>query len=514
MKPLDFLRQGVRNLGVKATLAMSSVFMSGRSLYGTIRESFAGAWQRNIEAETKENMLAFSAVYACVKMIAEDVAKLRIRLMEQTPSGIWEEVTRASPYWQVLRKPNAFQTRIQFLVNWMTSKLLFGNTYVYLERDSKNIVVRMYVLDPRLVTPVIASDGSVWYQVNQDPLAGLTNAGAIRSSDIIHDRAVTLFHPLIGVSPIFACAASATQGIRIQANSESFFKNMSRPSGHLTSPGTIQDVTALRLKENFERNFSGNNIGKLLVTGDGLKYEAMTIPANDAQLIEQLKWTVADVARAFQVPLYKVSNDASQPVAKNLSEANQDYYNNTLQMYIESIELLLDEGLGVSNVPDHVYGTEFDLDGLLRMDPAGRAAVSKELVGAGIMKLNEARAKENLAPMKGGDTAYLQVQNYSVAALALRDAREDPFAPAKPPEAPKPETPPPGEGEDLPELPAPGNSSGAEDTGEEAPVPPSKLMPLMLPYVISRSPEEDSDAALDLLSANVALRFAEQRYGT
>jgi hypothetical protein len=78
----------------------------------------------------------------------------------------------------------------------------------------------------------------------------------------------------------------------------------------LTAPGTIDDVTAERLKTEWNQNFSRHNLGKLAVLGDGLKYEPMTIPAQDAQLIEQLKWTVEDVARAFSMPLYKIGAGA------------------------------------------------------------------------------------------------------------------------------------------------------------------------------------------------------------
>ncbi|MEG7700666.1 phage portal protein, partial [Listeria monocytogenes] len=88
---------------------------------------------------------------------------------------------------------------------------------------------------------------------------------------------------------------SATQGSRIQKNSANFFENMSRPSGMLTGPGVIDDATAERLKREWEKNYSGQNIGRLAVLGDGLTYAPMTIAPEAAQLIEQLKWTVEDV---------------------------------------------------------------------------------------------------------------------------------------------------------------------------------------------------------------------------
>lgn len=419
----------------------------GGWMWSAIREPWAGAWQKNITPDKRENLLAFSAVFACIALIAEDIAKLRPRIMEQIAGGHWREVERQTPFAWVLQKPNPYQTRVQFWIAWITMKLLYGNVYVLKSRDARGVVRELYVLDSRMVTPLVADNGDVFYQLRRDPLSKLiVDEPAIPASEIIHDRGLTLFHPLVGVSPIFACGASATQGIRIQNNSATFFENMSRPSGHLTAPGTISEVTAKRLKETFEQNFVGGNIGRLLVTGDDIKYEPMVIPANDAQLIEQLRWTVEDVARCFRVPLHKIASGAN-PTFSNISAMNQDYYAQTLQTHIEAIENLLDEGLNLLAVRDRVYGVEFDLDGLLRMDPATRADVAQKQVGAGVLAPNEARLRENLAPVAGGDTPYLQVQNYSLAALAARDATNPLAAPPPAPE-PKPEPKPEPEDED------------------------------------------------------------------
>jgi HK97 family phage portal protein len=430
-------------------------------LFGAIRESFPGAWQRNIVAESRENILRFSAVYACVTRIANDIAKLRMKLIALDRDGIWSEVDYSSPFYPVIRKPNRYETRIQFFKHWMFSKLLSGNTYVLKERDARGMVVALYILDPERVTPLIADDGSVYYRLGTDNLAGLdeaTNGGkqiTVPASEIIHDRMNAIWHPLVGVSPIYACAATATQGTRIQANSERFFGNMSSPGGQLTAPDTIDDVTAARIKAEFERNFGGSNIGRLFVAGDGLKFEPITIPAQDAQLMEQQKWTVEDVARAFHIPLHKIGAGPS-PSFNNIGSLNQDYFNETLHDQLEDIELLVDEGFAL---PSYL-GVEFDTDILLRMDPLSRADASSKLVGGGIMSPNEARLKENLPPVPGGGSPYLQQQNYSLAALAKRDAKEDPFK-----SAPAPTPPPPPN--------ADGSGDGATPPGDGKPPPPA-----------------------------------------
>lgn len=417
------------------------------STWRRILEPFPGAWQRNVEVDPPQTLLAFSAVYACLSLISADISKLRIKLVEQDSAGIWNEFTSPA-FSPVLRKPNRYQTRIQFLSNWMLMKLIYGNTYVLKERDQRGVVVALYVLDSQRVSVLVTKDGAVFYRLRRDDLSGVADDVSIPASEIIHDRGPCLFHPLVGIPPLFACALAATQGNRIQSNSQQFFDNLSRPGGILSAPGTIPDESIAALKREFETNFSGANIGRLLVVGDDMKYTPMAIPAQQAQLIEQLQWTTIDVARAFRVPLHKLATGPN-PTFNNIGALNQDYYSQCLQEHIESIELLLDEGLGLTQVPGVIYGTELDLDGLNRMDPLSVAEVNEKGVKSGYLKPNEARAKFNLRPVAGGDTPYMQVQNTALEALSKVDPSAPATGPATPTTPPASQAPnkPPGDAE-------------------------------------------------------------------
>lgn len=400
--------------------ALVSAPVRSPSWLGVIRESFSGAWSRDVKVDDTQTLLAYSAVYACISRISNDISMLRPMLMEEQPSGIWIE-NFTSPVSPVIKRPNRYQNRIQFLDQWITSKLIYGNAYILKERDSRGVVVALYPLDPRYVTPMIASDGAVYYQLSQDFLAGLETDVMVPASEVIHDRMKPLWHPLVGVGPLYACGLSATQGRKIQTNSSKFFENMSRPSGQLTAPGTISDETAARLKEVFEREFSGEKIGRLFVGGDGLKYEPMAIPADQAQLIEQQKWTIEDVARCFLVPLYKLGA-GTQPNYSNVAALNQDYYTQCLQHHIESIETHLSDFLPAK------FEVWLDVEALLRMDHKTRAETNDIKMKSGTLSPNEARLEDNRAPVEGGESPYLQQQNYSLLALSKRDARDDPFA--------------------------------------------------------------------------------------
>lgn len=412
--------------------ALAPVAQSRGSWY-PVFESYAGAWQSNVVVN-RDSVMANPYVFACQTLIARDIAKLRVKLVERT-GKIWRETTSAA-FSPVLRKPNHFQTRNQFWESWMLSKLSRGNAYVLKQRDARGVVVALYVLDPNRVTPLVSDDGSVFYDLALDNLPGIEQQVIVPAREVIHDRWNCLFHPLVGLSPIFANGIAATQGLRIQDNSAVFFGNQSRPGGILTAPGKITDETAQRLKAAFDANYSGANAGKIAVVGDGLTFTQLSVTAEDSQMVEQLKWTAEAIAATYHVPLYKIGA-GPVPTAGNVQTLNLEYYSQCLQSLIEDAESLLDEGLGLDG---QTVGTEFDVDNLLRMDSLTQMEVLEK--AKSVMTLDERRERLDLAGIEGGNTVYLQEQDHSIAAIAARDKLliEQSEAP-KSPQIPAPSVP-------------------------------------------------------------------------
>ena len=413
-----------------------------RGWWPLVTEGSTGAWQRNI-VTSKEDILTYAAVYACVTLKACDIAKLRIKLMQQNSQGVWEETENAA-YSPVLRKPNHYQTRIQFIEQWMASKFIHGNTYVLKQRDNRGgekqgNVQAMYVLDPTRVRVLVAPDSAVFYSLSVDTLSKVEHSVIVPASEIIHDLMTPLYHPLCGVSPLTACALAAGQGLRVQRNSERFFSNGSLPSGIITMPDELTDEQAKDVQKNWEEQFSGDNVGRVAALGFGAKFDAMTMSAVDSQLIDQLKWTSENVCTAHHVPPYMIGV-GTMPTYNNIEALNQQYYSQALQSPIEALELLLDEGLEMT---EKKLGTELDLDGLLRMDTVNKMAAAEKAIKSGMSPDEVRRRFFDLGKVKGGAQPYLQQQNFSLEALAKRDAGDDPFGsktpePAAPPAGPKP----------------------------------------------------------------------------
>jgi len=419
--------------------ALNSVPIGSGGWYPIIREPFTGAWQRNMEINV-DTASSFHADFACKTLIARDIAKLRVKLVEKDKNDIWSEVTNPA-FSPVLRIPNSYQTRNQFWESWVLSKLSRGNTYVLKVRDARNVVTELHVLDPDRVHPLVSDDGSVFYRLNSDNLAGLATEIVVPAREIIHDRFNCLFHPLVGTPPVFASGLSSMLGLNAQKASALLFENSSTPGGLLTAPGEISEIEEKRIKEEWEQRFSRVNLGRVAVLSGGMKYEKLPMTNVEVQMIENLKWSAEVVCSVYHVPPYKVGVGAL-PSYNNVQALNVEYYSQALQSHIEEMEELLDAALGIGQAEG--LGTEFDTENLLRMDSITLTTTIRDAVGAGVMSPNEGRSKFDLKPVEGGESPYLQQQNYSLAALAKRDAQEDPFAPAKPPtEAKPPEQPQP-----------------------------------------------------------------------
>jgi len=374
-------------------------------------EPFGGAWQRGFRPATHRQLIEFAPLWRCVTLIAGDLSKLGVSLVQRV-GDVWQEA-ESPAFSPVLRKPNRYQTWNQLVESWALSRLLHGNAYVHKVRDSRGVVVALYVLDPAHVQVLTAPGATVLYQVQADNLSTVDSAITLPASEIIHDRMNPVYHPLCGLPPLLAASLSGSLGREIQQQSEVFYRNGSRPGGILTSPNRIDEATATRLKSHWEQSYSGDNLGRVAVAGDGLTFSPIAMKAVDAQLVEHLRLNAEMVACAFGVPLVKLG--LSNSAAPGTVEAdNQRYFADCLQKHIEDFEWALSDGL---QLPVQ-YDVKLDISNLYRMDPSAQMAVLSGGVSGGIMTRNEARRQLNLPKVLGGDQIWAQQQDFPIALLA------------------------------------------------------------------------------------------------
>lgn len=421
----------------KALQNVGSSFGNG---WRRILEPFSGAWQMNVE-EKRGDLLTYPTLYACISRIASDIGKLPFTLQQRLDSGVSKEVTNPA-YTPVLTKPNGFQTQAQFREYWMIAKLTHGNTYGLKRRDNRGVVTDIYVLDSCRVMPMVSDAGEVYYQLYTDPLntlpEGYPSANLIvPASEIIHDRCMTLHHPLIGVPPLAAAYWPALKNMKIMRSATEFFANNAQPGGILTAPAGMSEDDAKAVKDYWATNFSGANAGRVAIIGADMKFTAFAMKSIDSQMVEQMRYSDEQICQPFGVPPFKVGI-GTIPSGLGVDGVNQMYYQDALQTHIEHMEALLDDGLKISKP----LSVELDLAPLLRMDEAKRAEVETKLVGGKIKTPDEGRIRFNLAPTGGGSTLWGQNQDYPLGMLADRKEWDQSMQPPAPAPAPAPEPEP------------------------------------------------------------------------
>lgn len=403
--------------------------------YGNGDRGPLGSWQMNRNAPHRGlELLAFSAVYACINTIASDISKLPMQVFEIDMDTGARTLRRTDYYAQLLRTPNSYQTAADFMFAFVQSYLLQGNTYCYAgKRNRRGEISELHVLRPYNVRPLIVQDGTgqVFYECNEDFLAGIIEPTVrVPERDIIHHRLPLLpGYPLVGVTPIFAAAASSALGLQILRDSQQFFGNASRPSGVLSTDQHMSDDTKTRLKQEWDLAYRGEEFGKTALLSGGMKWQPLTITAQDAQLIEQLRYSVEDVARVFRVPPFMLG-DLSKVTYRNNETLVRIYMSNCLGFHIEALEQRFARAF---DFPQH-FEVRFDLSGFLRTEIDVRYTAYAQALNGGWISANEVRAAEGMEAVDGGDEPRVQTQY-----VPLSQASGSPPTPA-----PAPAPPPPG----------------------------------------------------------------------
>lgn len=196
----------------------------------------------------------------------------------------------------------------------------------------------------------------------------------------------------------------------------------------ITVPAGMSEADADNITAFFNDNFTGAKSGRIGAIGADLKFTPFAFKAADSQLVEQMRYSDEQICQPFGIPPFKIGI-GSIPAGLGVDAINQLYYADALQAHIEAMETLLDEGLGLGEK----IGVELDLWPLLRMDVGKQAEVETKLTGGGIKTPNEARFAFGLSPLEGGDTVYMQQQDFpldQVRKNKIVDAEQNPIPPA------------------------------------------------------------------------------------
>lgn len=356
-------------------------------------------WQQGLSTTSGVN----NVVYSCVQAYAQTIAQLPGNHMRSLSNGGTETVRNSAAH-RVMRKPNNYQTRSDFLLNLVYALLYEGNAYALAVRNSRFEVESLHLVPPRACSPVVL-DGEVYYQISPDSITGETASLVAPARDVLHVRLHTPHDPLRGETPLYAAAMAVSTNNAIMGHQAAFFNNMSRPSGIITSDEKLTAEQTADLRARWDEMSKGLNSGKVPILSWGLKWQSLSLSSADAQLIEALKFSVKDIARAYRVPMSIIGEDDGAT------------YNNTyhllafwkatgLGFVLEHIEQAL---TALFRMPDGEK-IELDTDSLLRTDTKARVEAITQGITGGLYSPNEGRRMEGLPSVSGGDMPRVQQQ--------------------------------------------------------------------------------------------------------
>lgn len=351
---------------------------------------FAGAGVRN------------EVVYACVQAYARTIAQLPGQHLRRTSGGYDVPVTDSALY-RVLHRPNAYQSRSDFLLNLVCSLLYDGNAYVLGLRDNRGRIATVHLLPPAACSPHVA-DGEIFYHVAPDDVTG-ESPMLVPARDVAHVRLHTPSDPLVGETPIVAAALSVKVNNNITGHQSKFFENMSRPSGVIETDQQLKPEQIQQFREKWEAQSSGLNSGGVPLLAWGFKWKPLSLNSVDAQLIEAQKMSVERIAAVYGVPLPLIGV-LDQASYSNVFNLMNFWKANGLGFVLEHVE----QALGILfNLPNEER-LELDTNKLMRTDLAARYdALTKGITG-GLLAPNEGRRMEGLRPVDGGDMPRVQQQ--------------------------------------------------------------------------------------------------------
>ena len=363
--------------------------------------------------------IQLSTVYACVRVISETVASLPLGVYEAKEDGNRKAIEH--PLYPLLHdEPNSEMTSFVLREVMLAHLLLWGNSYCQIIRSGRNQVTGLYPLLPDKMTVDRDKKGVLTYTY-------MTSTGeqvVLSPEDVLHIPGLG-FDGIMGYSPIALEKNAIGLGIASEEYGSKFFSNGARPSGILTHPNTVKNPKALR--ESWNSAYGGSsNSNRVAILEEGMKFEPIAIPNNEAQFLETRKFQVDEICRIYRVPPHLVGN-LEHATFSNIEHQSIDFAVHTIRPWLVRIEQAMNRALFTDQEKGRFY-VQFNMDGLMRGDYKSRMEGYAIGINNGFMSPNDIRALENLNPIpaeEGGDT-YLVNGNMMPLKMAGAAYRKEP----------------------------------------------------------------------------------------
>jgi len=365
-----------------------------------------------------DTALKLSAVWACVRIISESIATLPLMVYERGRGGS-KQVADQHPIYDLLHdQPNRTQTALEWRQQMTAHALLRGNAYSRLIPGPRGFADQIVPLHPDLVTPP---------DVPTDPYRYRAPGGRdeqIPSGEMFHLRGLTLAGSR-GVSVVEYARESMGIGMAAEQYAGRVFSQDGRPRGTLEHPGKLSKEAQAFLKESWQEAYSGlGNAHKVAVLQEGMKFSAISVSPDDAQMLASREFSVEDICRWFGVPPHMVGSTAKVTSwGSGIEQLSIGYVTYTLLPWLRRWEQTIRRDLIIDK---RRFFAEHTVSGLLRGDQKTRFEAYAIGRQNGWLSANDIRRLENMNPIPDGDV-YLQPLNMAPAGQAGADRDDAPI---------------------------------------------------------------------------------------
>ena len=370
-------------------------FMFGRSAAG--------------QAVNERSAMQMSAVYACVRILAESIASLPLHFYQYNDAGGKEKAVSHPLYWLLHDEPNPEMSSFSFRETLMTHLLLWGNAYAQIIRNGRGEVIALYPLMPDRMVVDRDARGRIYYEYTRSDsdanTLGKKSSVILSPEDVFHIPGLG-FDGLVGYSPIAMAKQAIGMGLACDEYGAAFYQNGAQPGGVLEHPNVVKDPK--RVRESWNAIYQGSrNAHRIAVLEEGMTYKPITISPEQAQFLETRKFQIDEIARIFRIPPHMIG-DLEKSSFSNIEQQSLEFVKYTLAPWISRWEQAIQRSLLLLSERTR-YFARFNVEGLLRGDYQSRMngyAVARQ---NGWMSANDIRELESLdmIPDEQGGNLYL-----------------------------------------------------------------------------------------------------------
>ena len=359
-----------------------------------------------------------TAVYACVRILAEAIAGLPLHVYRYRMDGGKERIPQHPLYYLLHNEPNPEMTSFVFRETLMSHLLLWGNAYVQIVRNGRGQAVALYPLLPSKMEVNRAANGELIYTYYRDyDESGLNPKGGyvtLRKDGVLHIPGLG-FDGLVGYSPIAMAKNAIGVSLATEEYGAAFFANGANPGGVLEHPGVIKDIQ--RVKDSWNSAYQGSaNAHRVAVLEEGMKFQAIGIPPEQAQFLETRKFQINEIARIFRVPPHMVG-DLEKSSFSNIEQQSLEFVKYTLDPWVVRWEQSLQQALILPSEKSSLF-IKFNVDGLLRGDYQSRMNGYATGRQNGWMSANDIRELEDMNRISSEEGGDLYLVNGNMTKLA------------------------------------------------------------------------------------------------